>query len=97
MDENAIGEIGVPADLRVARDVGSHDRQKDFVRRAIIRYLQSQPRDEDGNLVLERFDQSDCWFTIRPAELQGDARRASWQNVRPAANWVPQRLFWTIH
>jgi hypothetical protein len=36
-------------------------------------------------------------FTGLDTTAQGDTLRASWQNVRMRADWVPQRLFWTIH
>ena len=36
-------------------------------------------------------------FTGLDTTAQGDTLRASWQNVRTRADWVPQRLFWTIH
>jgi hypothetical protein len=36
-------------------------------------------------------------FTGLDTTAQGDTLRASWQNVNIAGNWVPQRLFWTIH
>ena len=64
VDEDAIGHVPVPADLRVVRDVGDHNRQKAFVREAIVQYLQRQPRDERGDIVLQAFDQSDCWLTL---------------------------------
>ena len=64
VDEDAIGRLKLPADLRVARDVGDHNRQKRFIRDALVRYLRAQPRDKEGNILLQAFDQSDCWFTL---------------------------------
>ena len=36
-------------------------------------------------------------FTGLDTTAQGDTLRASWQGVRVSGDWVPQRLFWTIH
>jgi hypothetical protein len=78
---------------RRARDVGSHNRQKQFIREAIVRYLQAQPRDDDGSIVLSAYDQSDAYYTLDegaladPGQLRlssdrqssGDARRRTWR------------------
>jgi hypothetical protein len=53
----------------VVRDVGDHDRQKEFIRQAIVRYLRSQPRDADGKIVLQAYDQSDAYFSLDEASL----------------------------
>ena len=57
VDSDAIGDVPMPADLRVVRHVGDHDRQKRFIRDAIVRYLRARPRDRDGNILLQAFDQ----------------------------------------
>jgi hypothetical protein len=36
-------------------------------------------------------------FSGLDTTAQGDTLRASWQNVDMRADWIPQRLFWTIH
>ena len=36
VDDDAIGHVPIPADLRVVRDVGDHQRQKSFIREAIV-------------------------------------------------------------
>ncbi len=67
---DAIGDVPMPADLRVVRDVDSHDRQKRFIRDAIVRYLRAQPRDGDGRILLKSFDQSDAYYTLDEAALE---------------------------
>ena len=69
VNSDSIGHMPMPADLRVARDVGSHNRQKAFIRDAIVRYLQAQPRDDDGNIVLVAYEQSDAYYTLNEAAL----------------------------
>jgi hypothetical protein len=36
-------------------------------------------------------------FTGLDTTAQGDTLRASWQNVHVGADWIPTRLYWTIH
>jgi hypothetical protein len=64
VDDNAIGDVKLPEDVRVVRDVADHRKQKSFIREAIVSYLKAEPKDEDGNIILQNFEQSDCWFTL---------------------------------
>jgi hypothetical protein len=66
VDEDAIGDVPIPDDLRIVRDVGDHQKQKRFIREAIVHYLRQQPRDGNGDIVLQMFEQSDCWFSLLP-------------------------------
>ena len=61
-------EMGIPAGLLVARDVGDHERQKAFVQEAIRHYLSQQPEDErNGGVLMEDFTESDCYYSYEPA------------------------------
>ena len=70
VDEDAIGQVRMPADLRVVRDVGDHERQKRFIKDAITRYLLAQRKEPGGEIVLQAYDQSDCWFTLDEGALK---------------------------
>ena len=69
VDDSAIGDVQMPQDIRAVRDVGDHQRQKAFIREAIVKYLMKEPRDENGDIVLQNFEQSDAWFTLSEGEL----------------------------
>ena len=71
IDSDLLGTLPLPGDLRVARNVGDHERQKAFIKEALTEYLSKLQPDENGNLVLSHFEQSDAYYTIDPRMITG--------------------------